>query len=144
LLGFLLKTDLLFGTGRTRADLRVPGRTRAETFFGRCRFVKAGWCRVSLDRTILLRKMKAVGASLEPTSLFRRKFFWKRRFLGAGILLRKVTFFQRGNFSAKWTVSGSTRVLVNFDRRATLRSGEAGGSWLVSGNCPGFELSSER
>jgi hypothetical protein len=75
---------------------------------------------------------------------FRRKFFWKRRFLGAGILLRKVTFFQGGNFSAKWTASGSTRVLVNFDRRATLRSGEAGGSWLVSGSCPGLDLSSER
>lgn len=104
---FFVPAGFLLGEGRSRADHRVPGRARAGTFFGRGRFVEAGWCQARLDRPILLRRMKAVDASLVPMNLDHQKLFRKRKFLGAGILLRKVTFFQGGNFSAKWTVSGS-------------------------------------
>lgn len=98
---FFVPAGFLLGEGRSRADHRVPGRARAGTFFGRGRFVEAGRFQARFDRLILLRKMKAVWASPVPMSLDHRKFFWKRRFLGAGSLLWKVTCFTGREFFSR-------------------------------------------
>jgi len=73
------------------------------------------------------------------------EIFLEKEISGSGKPSSEGDLFHReGIFQQSGRCPGRPGILVSFGRRATLRSGEAGGSRLVSGSCPGFALSSER